>query len=78
MRRRSGTEKRGGDRAHLARLREEDCELRRGVARVAGLRDRFESDLKDAFPEVVIFGAAASVFPTRPILQSRLSAETAR
>jgi len=77
MRRRSGTENVAAIAAFGAAA-EEIANFAEEVARVTGLRDRFESDLRSAFPEVVIFGAAAKRLPnTSNFAIPGLSAETA-
>ena len=48
------------------------------IARMRSLRDKLESDLKDAAPEVMIFGAGADRLPTTTLFALRcIKAETA-
>ena len=77
MRRRSGTENVAAI-AGFGAAAEEAAEFGSEKARVLALRDRFELELKNVFPEVIIFGAAAERLPnTSNFAIPGLSAETA-
>ena len=77
MRRRSGTENVAAI-AGFGATAEEAANFADEVARMRGLRDRFEDELTGSFPEVVIFGAAAERLPnTSNFAIPGLSAETA-
>ena len=77
MRRRSGTENVAAI-AGFGAAAEELSQFAHEVARVVALRDRLESELRSAFPDVVIFGAVAERLPnTSNFAIPGLSAETA-
>jgi cysteine desulfurase len=77
LRRRSGTENVAAI-AGFGAAAEEVANFADEVARVRGLRDRFEGELRSAFADVVVFGAAAERLPnTSTFAIPGLSAETA-
>jgi cysteine desulfurase len=77
MGRRSGTENVAGV-AGFGAAAEEACDFPAVSPRMAGLRDRFEAELKRIAPEAVIFGASRPRLPnTSNFAIPGLSAETA-